>query len=123
MPSDIIIVHIGTNDMYMSNPDGAPMRLGTLLDKLIAGMPNALIVVTKIIPLPSGKAAVDKYNAAIPGIIQTRVAAGKHLMLVDLNTSFPSSGLSSDNVHPNTSGYAWMGDRLYDAIGGLFPKP
>ena len=30
--------------------------------------------------------------------------------------------MSSDNVHPNTSGYAWMGDHLYDAIGTLFPK-
>jgi len=122
MASDIMTVHIGTNDMYMSDPGGAPNRLGTLLDKLTAAQPNALIVVAKIIPLPSGKANVDKFNAAIPGIVQTRVAAGKHIIIIDLNTSFPSSGLSSDNVHPNTSGYAWMGDRFYDLIGPLFPK-
>ena len=30
--------------------------------------------------------------------------------------------MSSDNVHPNVSGYTWMGDRIYDLIGGLFPK-
>jgi lysophospholipase L1-like esterase len=108
--------------MYMTNPDGAPQRLGTLLDKLTAGMPNALIVVAKIIPLPSGAAQVMKFNAAIPGIIQTRVAAGKHIIMVDLNTGFPASGMSSDNVHPNPSGYAWMGGVWYTAIQGLLPK-
>jgi hypothetical protein len=126
MPSDIITVHIGTNDMYMNtstaNPTDAPANLGKLLDKLIAGMPNALIVVAKIIPLQSGASAVTTYNNAIPGVVQTRVAAGAHIIIVDLNTGFPPSGMSSDNVHPNTSGYAWMGDKLYDAIGGLFPK-
>jgi lysophospholipase L1-like esterase len=50
------------------------------------------------------------------------VAAGHHLMVVDLNTGFPSSDISSDGVHPNPTGYAWMGDHLYDAIGSLFPK-
>jgi len=54
--------------------------------------------------------------------VQSRVAAGKHVMIVDLNAGFPSSGLSSDQVHPNVAGYAWMGDRWYDAIGALFPK-
>lgn len=122
MPADIILVHIGTNDMYMSNPDGAPMRLGTLLDKLIAGMPNALIVVAKIIPMLPFPAAVNKFNAAIPAIVQTRAAAGKHITLIDLNTAFPSGYLGSDGVHPNVMGYAWMGDRWYDAINALFPK-
>jgi len=122
MPSDIVMVHIGTNDMYMSNPGGAPQRLGMLLDKLIAGYPNALIVVAKIIPLPSGTAAVNTFNAAIPGIVQTRVAAGKHVIVVDLNTGFPSSGLSTDNIHPNPSGYAWMGTKFYDSVSALLPK-
>ena len=122
MASDIVLVHIGTNDMYMSNPGGAPMRLGNLLDKLSTGLPNALIVVAKIIPLPSGTAAVNTFNAAIPGIVQTRVAADKHIIVVDLNAGFPSSGLSSDNVHPNPSGYAWMAGVWYNAISPLLPK-
>jgi lysophospholipase L1-like esterase len=124
MASDIIIVHIGTNDMYMTsttaNPTDAPANLGKLLDKLIAGMPNALIVVCKIIPLSGSTTVVNTYNNAIPGVVQTRVAAGHHLMIVDLNTGFPAGDM--DTVHPFQSGYNWMGDRLYDAIGSLFPK-
>src|SRR4029079_842066 len=126
MPSDIMTVHIGTNDMYMNtssaSPAAAPDNLGKLLDKLIAAQPNALIVVAKIIPLQLGASAVTTYNNAIPCVVQTRAAAGAHIIIVDLNTGFPASGMSSDNVHPNTSGYAWMGDKIYDAIGSLFPK-
>jgi lysophospholipase L1-like esterase len=126
MPSDIMIVHIGTNDMYMNtstaNPTDAPANLGKLLDKLIAAQPNALIVVAKIIPLGLASSAVTTYNNAIPNVVQTRVTAGHHLMIVDLNTGFPSGDISSDGVHPNVMGYAWMGDKLYDALGSLFPK-
>src|SRR4029079_14147989 len=108
MPSDIMTIHIGTNDMYMNtstaSPAMAPTQLGNRLDKLIAGMPNALIVVTKIIPLPLASSAVNTSTAAIPGVVQTRAAAGKHVIVVDLNTGFPSGDLSSDNVHPNVMG-------------------
>ncbi|HEY4185774.1 MAG TPA: SGNH/GDSL hydrolase family protein [Polyangia bacterium] len=119
MPSDIILVHIGTNDMYMT-PAGAPDRLGSLIDQLITGMPNALIVVAKIIPLASSASAVATYNAAIPGVVKTRADAGKHVIMVDMNTGFPPNDM--DAVHPTPTGYAWMGDVWYAALGSLFPK-
>ena len=119
MPSDIVLIHIGTNDMYMSDPGGAPDRLGMLIDQLIAGYPNALIAVAKIIPLSMSASNVATYNAAIPGVVATRVAAGKHVIVVDLNTGFPSADM--DTVHPYQDGYEWMGDKWYAAIGNLFP--
>ena len=122
MPADIVLVHIGTNDMYMSDPGGAPTRLGMLLDQLTTGLPNALIVVAKIIPLQIAGPAVTTFNAAIPGIVQTRVAAGKHIIVVDLNTGFPMNDFGSDDVHPDPAGYTWMGDKWYAAIGSLFPR-
>jgi lysophospholipase L1-like esterase len=120
MASDIVLIHIGTNDMYMSDPGGAPDRLGKLIDQIATGLPNALIVVAKIIPLSSAASAVATYNAAIPGVVAQRVAQGKHVIVVDLNTGFPSGDM--DSVHPYQSGYNWMGDKWYAAIGSLFPK-
>jgi hypothetical protein len=120
MPSDIVLIHIGTNDMYMSDPGGAPDRLGMLIDQIITGYPNALIAVAQIIPLNMDKTQVMTFNAAIPGVVATRVAAGKHVIVVDLNTGFPSGDM--DSVHPYQSGYNWMGDKWYAAIGGFFPK-
>jgi GDSL-like lipase/acylhydrolase family protein len=119
MPADIVLIHIGTNDMYMT-PAGAPDRLGKLIDQIITGLPDALVAVAKIIPLSQSKDAVNTYNAAIPGVVQTRVAAGKHVIVVDLFTGFPPGDM--DSVHPYQTGYNWMGDKWYDAIGSLFPK-
>ena len=119
MPADIVLIHIGTNDMYMSDPGGAPDRLGKLIDQIATGLPKALICVAKIIPLQMSASNVTTYNNAIPGVVAQRVAQGKHVIVVDLNTGFPAGDM--DSVHPYQTGYQWMGDKWYAAIGDLFP--
>jgi lysophospholipase L1-like esterase len=121
MTPHIILVHIGTNDMYMADPGGAPQRLGQLVDKLVTGAPDALVVVAKIIPLSSGMSMVNTFNNALPAIIAARASAGKHVILVDQNTGFPTSELG-DGVHPNPAGYARMAGVWYGAIGPLLPR-
>lgn len=108
----IILLHIGTNDI-VRQPDGITERLGTLLDRLLEGNPQALLVVSTIIPLSFG--SVDSYNQAIPGVVQSRVEAGAHLILVDQFTGFPTSELG-DGVHPNEAGYSRMAGVWFEAI-------
>jgi lysophospholipase L1-like esterase len=119
---EIILLHIGTNDA--TNFTAAQMQsdLKTLLDKIFAGAPNALVVLARIIPIgyDVNNAVVRTYNQALPGIVQESAAAGKHIVLVDMNTGF--AGFVSDNLHPNTSGYKLMADRWHAAIGPLLPK-
>jgi lysophospholipase L1-like esterase len=123
----IVLLFIGTNDEgYASSEAGASDRLGQLIDKIVTALPNALLVVSSIYPFPGCKdtnytptqcaANVATYDAAIPGVIQQRVAQGKHLLSVDMSTP-PAGALSTDGVHPNdTVGYPWMGDTWYAAI-------
>jgi lysophospholipase L1-like esterase len=111
---NIILLHIGTNDMYQS-PSGAPDRLGTLIDQIIQELPDALLVVSTIIPLPMSASAVNTFNAAVPGIVNSRKDAGKHIVLVDQFTGFPTNELG-DGVHPNQAGYARMASKWYPAI-------
>jgi lysophospholipase L1-like esterase len=119
MAPHIVLLHIGTNDMYMS-PAGAPDRLAALVDKLTTMAPNALIVVSKIIPLSSGMSQVNTYNNAITPLIQQRITAGKHVIFVDQNTGFPTSELG-DGVHPNGAGYVRMAGVWYAAIDDFLP--
>ena len=99
-----------------------PSRL-VLLDKLITNAPDAYLVVAQIIPLGYGTNTVIKaYNQSIPGLVQQRANAGKHITIVDMYTGFNTSTmLSSDNIHPNTAGYKFMADHWYSAIGTLLP--
>ena len=98
--------------------------LNGLLDKIISNAPNALVAVAQIIPLGYGTNDVIKaYNQAIPGLVQQRVAAGKHVVLVDMYTGFTASSmLGSDSIHPNSAGYKFMADHWYSVIGSLLPK-
>ncbi|MER7281229.1 cellulose binding domain-containing protein [Dactylosporangium sp. NPDC000244] len=127
-----ILLHIGTNDIYGSDPAGAPARLATLLDHITALAPNADVFVAQIIPVQCCDATVRTYNAAIPGIVQSRVNAGKHLHLVDMYSALTTADLL-DGIHPGPVGYGKMATVWYNALlsvpgsignaGGTSPTP
>ncbi len=116
----IILLHIGTNNMYGSHPSGPEVLLPQLLDAIIAECPDALLVVSTLIPLPMNTSGISAYNAAIPAIVEERAAAGAHIVLVDQFTGFPTSELA-DQVHPTPAGYDRMGQVWFDAIEQYLP--
>lgn len=110
----IILLHIGTNDMW-AGPSGAPTRLGALIDEITTRAPNALLVVSNIIPWPQRASDVNQYNSQIPNVVEQRRLQGKNVLFVDQFTGFPSSELA-DGIHPNAQGYARMAGKWYAAI-------
>jgi lysophospholipase L1-like esterase len=110
----IVLLHIGTNDMA-SMSSGAPNRVGTLIDQIVADLPEALLVVAKIIPFPGASNQVNTFNSALPAVVEQRANAGKHVILVDQFQGFPTSELG-DGVHPNQAGYTRMAGVWYTAI-------
>ena len=63
-------------------------------------------------------ANVNIINNSIPDLVSSRAAMGKHILMVDLNTGFNvPTMLSSDTIHPNKTGYNFMGDQWYSVIG------
>jgi lysophospholipase L1-like esterase len=115
----IVLLHIGTNDMYQG-PNGAPDRLGALIDQILTDLPDALLVVSNIIPFPGQVGAVNTFNAAVPGLVETRQNAGEHILFVDQFMDFPTSELG-DGVHPNEAGYSRMAGKWYAAISSYLP--
>ena len=109
-----VLLHIGTNDMF-NNAATAPARLSTLLDRITNTSPGIIVFVATIIPFPAADSAVRTYNAAIPGIVQSKVAAGKRVHLVDMNRALTSADLA-DGVHPNAGGYEKMSTVWFNAL-------
>lgn len=119
---NVILLHIGTNDVGNSTAAQMSDRLAGLIDEIVAAAPEALLVVAEITPLAWATSTINSYNATIPGLVQARAAAGKHVMLADMNTGFTSTMIGSDGIHPNGMGYKFMADRWYSVIGPLLPK-
>lgn len=115
----IILLHIGTNDMYQT-PQGAPDRLDALIDELVADNPQALLVVSNIIPFPGSASATDSYNGDIESIIMGHIEAGENVLFVDQFAGFPESELG-DGVHPNQAGYERMAGKWWEAIESYLP--
>lgn len=90
------------------------------MDKLIEEAPDALIVVSTIIPLPFAASAVASFNAEIEPMVEARASQGAHILFVDQFEGFPEGELG-DGVHPNDTGYARMGAKWYQAIESYLP--
>ncbi|MGZ3145817.1 ricin-type beta-trefoil lectin domain protein [Lentzea chajnantorensis] len=113
-----VLLHIGTNDVLQNyNVAGAPGRLSALVDRITATVPNADVFVATIIPLAnqSQEAAARSFNATIPGMVQSKVNAGKKVHLVDMHAALTTGDLI-DGVHPTATGYDKMAATWYSAL-------
>ncbi|WP_307848569.1 cellulose binding domain-containing protein [Microbispora oryzae] len=113
-----VLLHIGTNDVLQNyNVSSAPTRLSTLIDHITTTAPSAEVFVATIIPLANSgqESAVRTFNAAIPGIVQSKVNNGKHVHLVDMHSKLTASDLI-DGIHPTANGYDKMAAAWYAAL-------
>jgi lysophospholipase L1-like esterase len=113
-----VLLHIGTNDVLQNfNLSGAPGRLSALIDHITSTAPSAEVFVAQIIPLANAgqDAAARTFNAAIPGIVQSKVNAGKHVHLVDMHSALTAADLI-DGIHPTAGGYDKMAAVWFAAL-------
>ncbi len=125
----IILMMIGTNDINQNiDVATAPTRLGALIDQITTAAPAALLVVAQIVPTTTDatNTRIMTYNAAIPALITQRAASGKHVQLVNMYGAFTAhadykTSLMTDDLHPNATGYAVLGETWYQAISAFLP--
>ncbi|MFC3890616.1 ricin-type beta-trefoil lectin domain protein, partial [Lentzea rhizosphaerae] len=105
-----VLLHIGTNDVLQNfDVANAPARLSTLVDRITSTAPNADVFVATIIPLSDAgqESRARTFNATIPGMVQSKVNAGKRVHLVDMHSALTTADLI-DGVHPTAGGYDKM---------------
>jgi lysophospholipase L1-like esterase len=115
---DVVLLHIGTNDLIHNEAAHAPGRLRTLLAHIVSAAPAAQVYVATIIPLRSAEleARVRGYNRAIRRIVAADAAAGVHMRLVDMHSAVRAGDLSADGIHPDGGGYSKMAAQWYSAL-------
>ena len=115
----IVLLHIGTNDILQNyNVSSAPSRLSALIDKICAKLPaGGKLYVAQIIPLSNSgqNQNLINFNNQIPGLVQSKVSAGKPVYVVNMYSALTTADLQ-EGVHPNQTGYDKMGDVWFNAI-------
>ncbi|MFF0105030.1 GDSL-type esterase/lipase family protein [Streptomyces hirsutus] len=126
---NVILLHAGTNDMNQNHQlDSAPERLRGLVNQILADAPEATVLVATLIPSTKEgmQAKIDRYNAAVPGVVRGLRNEGKRVRLVDMASALTPEDV--DGSHPDDEGYrkmayVWL-DALYSAADeGLLQNP
>jgi lysophospholipase L1-like esterase len=109
---NLVTLLVGTNDIQQNyNLSTAPQRLRNLIDQILTDSPRATVLVSDIQPNtdtthPALDANTAAYNAAIPGVVDSLVAAGKHVIFSPAGLSRDQVG--PDHIHPNDNGFAYI---------------
>jgi lysophospholipase L1-like esterase len=122
---DIILLHIGTNDISRGNSAATTAGwLNTLIGHIFTLRSDTTLLVSSLVPRTDDaglEAVTEQYNALIPGIVDTYQHAGKSIYFVDIHSELTAADLY-DGLHPNRDGYAKMGDAWFGAIQAI-PEP
>jgi hypothetical protein len=128
-PPDIILLHIGTNDIFQNfQTSTMAMRLDQLIGQIVADSPSSLLFVSSIIPLPAHNQLVQAYNAQIRDVIVPKYdSLGAQVFFVDQYANFvDASGKIihiGDGLHPDQTGYDLIGDTWAAALRKVLPAP
>jgi lysophospholipase L1-like esterase len=131
---NLVTLMAGTNDHLWgstagADPKTAPTRIAALIDKIVKGAPDAVLLVATLPPagLNEGKYTkykqtafpVDAFNSQLPSIAKAATDKGGKVAAVNMTLTTKDLG---DGVHPNDGGYEKMATAWFAAIEDVSAK-
>lgn len=115
---DIVLLHIGTNDLIQgAPPEVVTARLDRLLTTLVATQPGLTVITASLIPLDRSTASRRAYNAGVADLVARHRQQGHDVVLADMSRGgIGGSGDIPDGVHPGAAGYAKMAAVWYPLV-------
>ncbi len=119
---DVVLVHIGTNDMRSDAvAGGAGDRLAALLARIRHTRPEAHVLIATLVGAraPAEQRRIDAYNRRV----RTVAAAGDDARVHLVEQSSVDGADIRDNLHPNDYGYAKMAFNWFRVMAPLLRVP
>jgi len=120
-PANIILLHIGTNDITGGGEDAN--EVSDILDEIdryeIAYSENITVILALIINRKNYSEATTQFNNNLNVMALNRIANGDDIIIVDMESVLDYSTDMYDNLHPNDDGYAKMANVWHDALDSL----
>jgi lysophospholipase L1-like esterase len=126
---NMILLHIGTNDVWDTGLAKAPDKLSLLLEHIYAQLPETTyVIVAQIIPMNSDATGENgqlaQYNAKIPAVVDRFRKQGKNVFSVDMWGAIQSNADLYDGLHPAPAALERMATIWYNKIVEILtPKP
>jgi lysophospholipase L1-like esterase len=115
-PADIVLLHIGTNDL-----DTNPADVEQILNEIDRYSVNVIVILARIINRQSYSLTTTKFNDNVEKMALNRIAKGDKILLVDMESALDYTIDMADNVHPNSVGYEKMADVWLEALLTILP--
>lgn len=117
-PADVVLLHIGTNNLITS-----AYQVSDLLDRIRVYLPNAYILVARIINRRTYDPNTTIFNNNVAAMVAGR--GDPKMVMVDMENG---AGINyademADNLHPNQAGFDKMANQWFDAIQSLNQPP
>ena len=117
----VVLVQIGTNDMYTdASTAGAPGRMTALLERITSTAPDAEVIVTTLPPLADANhnRRVQAFNQILPGLVGALAGSGRNVRLTDTGSTLIQGDLI-DPFHPGYGAVSRAAARWYSALTGV----
>jgi lysophospholipase L1-like esterase len=103
----VVLLMLGTNDLdqYI---DTHIADYSKILEQVFTLLPQSLIVVAGVIPSGADDSIAVEFNRQLLVMLKAKMAAGKHVVAVDMHSAVLLRDLGPDNVHPVHTGYVKM---------------
>jgi lysophospholipase L1-like esterase len=125
-PAEIILLHIGTNDISShQNINGIREEVRQLLDSINAVSSSIVIFLARIINRNDDhKMVTTQYNGRLQSLADSLIALERPIFVVDQEAALSYPADLADDVHPNDGGYTKMADCWFSAVSSyLSPVP
>jgi lysophospholipase L1-like esterase len=112
-PADIVLLHIGTNDL---NPTSTVREVEILLDEIDRFDSGIPVVLARIINERIPDADTSLYNVNLTAMARSRILKGDKIILVDQESALDYPEDMADDLHPNASGYRKMAQTWFEGL-------
>lgn len=119
-PPELILLHIGTNDIAQGQGTSAA-DVDTILDEIDTFDEQITVILALIVDQSPSNPQVATYNTNLQTVAQTRINNGDKIILVNQNTALTYPDDMFDTLHPNESGYNKMADVWFTALESILP--
>jgi chitodextrinase/lysophospholipase L1-like esterase len=117
---DVVLLMAGINDLKDGQGVNSTISdIGQIINNIRSVNPDVKIVLAKLVPSVGMDVLIDQFNDKIEDLGNSTTTAQSPVTVVDMNTNFPSNGLSSDGIHTTDPGDEFLATQWAFALASI----